>query len=305
MKNQKKAYILALLAVLLWSTVSTAFKFSLEQIDFMQLLFIGISVSIIITFAGIVASGKLHLLKKNTKNDILKSALVALLNPFGYYLILFKAYSLLPAQIAQPLNYTWPIVLVLLSVPFLKQKLSFKTFIALIISLIGIIIISSQGNISRLKIDSPFGVFLALFSSVFWSLFWLLNLKDNRDELIKLFLNFVFALAYIVIIIFIFSDFKFKLNNSLIAAVYVGVFELGITFIVWLKALKYTKTTDKISNLIFLSPVLALFFIHFLLKEEIFYTTYIGLLLILVSIYIVNKKAKVNNNNSKKTLNKK
>lgn len=292
MKNQKKAYLFAMLAVLLWSTVSTAFKISLEQLDFMQLLFIGTLVSIVITFTAIVFSGKLKLLKQNSSKDYLKSALLAMLNPFGYYLVLFKAYSILPAQIAQPLNYTWPVVLVLLSAPFLKQKLSLKVFIALIISFLGIVIISTQGNIQTLKIDAPFGVFLAVFSSLFWALFWLLNVKDKRNELIKLFLNFSFALVYIIVIIFMFSDFKFELNNSFIAAVYVGFFELGITFIVWLNALKYTETTYKISNLIFLSPVLALFFIHFILDEQIFYTTYIGLVLILFSVYIVNKKRK-------------
>lgn len=292
MKNQNKAYLFAMIAVLLWSTVSTAFKISLEQLDFMQLLFIGTLVSMVITFSAIVFSGKLTLLKQNRTKDYLKSALVALLNPFGYYLVLFKAYSILPAQIAQPLNYTWPVVLVLLSAPFLKQKLSLKVFIALIISFLGVVIISTQGNIQTLKIDAPFGVFLAVFSSLFWALFWLLNVKDKRNELIKLFLNFSFALVYIIVIIFMFSDFNFELNNSFIAAVYVGFFELGITFIVWLNALKYTETTDKISNLIFLSPVLALFFIHFILDEQIFYTTYIGLVLILFSVYIVNKKRK-------------
>ncbi|MBN2662519.1 MAG: DMT family transporter [Bacteroidales bacterium] len=296
MKNQKKAYVFAMLAVLLWSTVSTAFKISLKQLDFMQLLFIGTLVSIVITFTAIVFSGKLKLIKQNTSKDYLKSALVALLNPFGYYLVLFKAYSILPAQIAQPLNYTWPVVLVLLSAPFLKQKLSLKVFIALIISFLGIIIISTQGNIQSLKIDSPWGVFLAVFSSLFWAIFWLLNVKDKRNELVKLFLNFSFALVYEIVVIFMFSDFSFEFNNSLFAAVYVGFFELGITFIVWLNALKYTETTDKISNLIFLSPVLALFFIHFILDEQIFYTTFIGLVLILFSVYIVNKKRKVKHN---------
>lgn len=292
MKNQKKAYIYALTAVLLWSTVSTAFKISLIELDFIQLLFIGTLVSIVITFVVILVSGRIKLLLQNSYKDLLKSAAVALLNPFGYYLILLKAYSLLPAQIAQPLNYTWPVVLVLLSAPFLKQKLSLKVLIALFISFFAIVIIASQGQIGNFKIDSPLGVFLAAFSSFFWALFWLLNVKDKRDELIKLFLNFCFALIYVTIVVLVFSDFKFSLNSSFYAAIYVGFFELGFTFIIWLNALKYTETTDKISNLIFLSPVLALFFIRFVLSEKIFYTTYIGLGLILFSVYIVNLKSK-------------
>ncbi len=292
MKNQKKAYIYAIAAVFLWSTVSTAFKISLRGLDYMQLLFIGTIVSIIITFSALLISGKIYLLKKTNLKDLLKSAFVALLNPFGYYLILFKAYSLLPAQVAQPLNYSWPVVLVLLSAPLLKQKIKIKSIFALLLSFCGIIIISTQGNIQNLNIESPFGVFLAVFSSVFWSFFWLLNVKDKRNEIVKLLLNFSFALIYEIIVIVLFSDFNFGFSNSFLAAIYVGFFELGVTFIIWLNALKFTETTDKISNLIFLSPVLALFFIHFILGEKIFYTTYIGLFLILTGIYIVNKKTK-------------
>ncbi len=294
MKNQQKAYVLAIVAVLLWSTVSTAFELSLKQLDFMQLLFIATATSVVITFVFIVLGGKIHLIKKNSPKDLLKSALIALLNPFGYYLVLLKAYSILPAQIAQPLNYTWPVVLVLLSAPLLKQKLSAKVIIASITSFAGIIVISTQGKINELTIDSPLGIFLAVFSSVFWAFYWLLNVKDKRDEVVKLFLTFAFALIYITVVVFFFSDFNFVIGQSFYSAIYVGFFEMGITFIVWLNALKNTESTGKISNLIFLSPVMALFFIHFILEEKIFYTTYIGLFLILSGIYIVNKKKRIN-----------
>jgi len=54
------------------------------------------------------------------------SALLGLINPFIYYLILLKAYQLLPAQVAQPLNMIWPIILVFLSIPLLGQKIKGK-----------------------------------------------------------------------------------------------------------------------------------------------------------------------------------
>ncbi|MBN2893223.1 MAG: DMT family transporter [Bacteroidales bacterium] len=292
MTNQKKAYIFALLAVLFWSTVSTGFKLALEVIDYVQLLFISTFVATIITFVTLLFTNKLKLVLKSSSKEIGKSALVAVLNPFGYYMVLLKAYSILPAQIAQPLNYTWPVVLVLLSAPFLKQKIKKQSIIALLVSFSGVMIIATQGNLSTLKIDQPFGVFLAAFSSVIWALFWLLNVKDKRDEVVKLFLNFLFALVYEAIAIFFISDFNFKIDISLAPAVYVGFFELGITFIIWLKAMKLTTSNDKISNLIFLSPALALIFIRFILGEEIFYTTYIGLFFILLGIFILNKKKK-------------
>ena len=60
--------------------------------------------------------------------------LLGLLNPFLYYLVLFKAYALLPAQQAQPLNYTWAITLSLLAVPLLKQQVRWQEWLALLVS---------------------------------------------------------------------------------------------------------------------------------------------------------------------------
>lgn len=61
---------------------------------------------------------------------------------------------------------------------------------------------------------------------------------------------------------------------------------MGITFIVWLSALKKSQTTAHISNLIFLSPFLSLIYIHFLVGEEILLSTIAGLALIIAGIFL-------------------
>ena len=38
------------------------------------------------------------------------------------------------------------------------------------------------------------------------------------------------------------------------AAVYCGIFEMGITFWLWLRALQLASTSDKISNLVYFAP---------------------------------------------------
>ena len=64
----------------------------------------------------------------------------ALLNPVLYYLVLFEAYDRLPAQIAQPLNYTWAITLALLAVPLLGQRLSGRDMLAVLLGYGGVVI---------------------------------------------------------------------------------------------------------------------------------------------------------------------
>ena len=288
MDNQKKAYLYAIPAVVFWSTVATAFKIALNSINFFQLLFYSSLVATITLFVIIIIQGKLHLLKKLTVKDYLRYIVTGFFNPFFYYLILFKAYSILPAQIAQPLNFTWPIMLVLLSIIFLKQKISLKSIGAIFISFFGVIIISLQGNYSSFHIDNAFGVFLALGSSIIWAFYWIINVKDKNDEAIKLFLSFSFGFVFIFIANISFSKIIIPEFPALSASVYAGLFEMGITFFLWMKALQISHSNAKICNLVYLCPFVSLIFIHFIVGETIYYTTYIGLIFIVSGILIQN-----------------
>ena len=163
---------------------------------------------------------------------------------------------------------------------------------ALLLSFLGVILISSEGSITNMKFSNPAGVFLALGSSVVWAFYWLYNIKSKQDEIVKLFLNFLFALLFITITVTIFSDIKGINIKGLMAGIYIGLFEMGITFVIWLKALKLAGRTDKISNLIFLTPFCSLIFISIILGEKIFVTTLFGLILIVTGIFIQQVKRK-------------
>lgn len=291
MDKTRQSYIYALLAILFWSTVPTAFKISLGKLDILPMLTIASITSAVVLLAIILTENKVVLIRKSTGKELLNSAVLGFINPFVYYLILLSAYRLLPAQVAQPLNMIWPIILVFLSVPVLKHKIESKSYIALFISFAGVYIISSQGNPFRLIPSNLTGVFLATGSSVFWAFYFILNLKDKRDEAVKLFLNFLFGSAYLIIAMLITGKWQVEFGlKGIAASVYIGIFEMGISFLLWLKALQMANTTDKVSNLVYLAPFLSLVFVHFILHEPVYYTTPAGLLLIISGILIQNRK---------------
>jgi len=294
MKQNSKAIIFALTAIFFWSTVATAFKLSLKTLNFYNLLLISsITSTIVLSFILFLKKEFKSSFKINIK-QLRNSAFLGFLNPFLYYLVLLKAYSLLPAQIAQPLNYTWPIVLVILSSLILGKKVSLLSLIALLICLIGVLVISMQGNFV-LKIKSPLGIILATGSSIIWALFWLFNMKDKRSETQKLFLNFIFGTIYIVIYTLLFDKIDIKFNYSFLSSVYIGIFEMGVTFVLWLIALQKAESPEKISSLVYLSPFISIFFIHFILHEKIHYTTIIGLILIVLGIVLSKSKKNLTN----------
>jgi drug/metabolite transporter (DMT)-like permease len=292
MGRQEKAYALGLAAALTWSTVATAFKLSLRHLNPVELLFYSSGVSVLVLAAVLAAQGRIRLVFDGSSDQYLRSLALGFLNPFLYYLVLFKAYDLLPAQEAQPLNYTWAITLGVLSAPLLGQKLGLRDLGAGLVSYAGVVVIATHGNVLSLRFSDPLGVALALGSTVIWALYWIYNARDDRDPVAALLLNFVAGWVFILL----FSLFTGALGPpslpGLAGAAYVGVFEMGITFVVWLTALRLTESTARIANLIFLSPFLSLVFIRFFVGEAILPSSFAGLVLIVGGLLIQRRGAR-------------
>ena len=286
MRDQTRAYIYASIAVMAWATAASAFKLTLRHVDSLQLLCGASAVSAVTLFIILLAQGKLGRLAQYSRKQYGRSFLLGLLNPFIYYVVLFKAYSVLPAQEALTLNYTWPIMLVLLSIPLLGQKIGLKSIGAILISFLGVVIIATRGHVTSITFSNPLGASLALGSAVIWGLFWIGNVKDDRDEVVKLFLNFCFGFPFILAATAIFSDIPLPGLAGASGLVYVGLFEMGITFVVWLKALRYSETTARVSNLIYLIPFLSLVVIRIVVGEQIMGSTVVGLVLVIGGIFL-------------------
>jgi len=292
MSRTRLSYIYAGIAILFWSTIPTAFKICLGEMPIIHMLSIASFTSALALLGIIIAGKKTSLLISSSPSGLLSSAILGLMNPFVYYLILLKAYKLLPAQVAQPLNMIWHIILVFLSAQILKQKIATRSYAALLISFLGVYIISSRGKLFSHNSADTLGVLLATGSSVFWALYFILNMRYKRDESVKLFLNFIFGSLYLAIAMTVTGNWPGMGIISLkgwVSAVYIGLFEMGLTFFFWLKALQLAPSTDKVSNLVYLAPFLSLVFVNFILHEPLYLTTPLGLLLIITGILIQNK----------------
>lgn len=280
MSRQAQAYAFAGIAVFLWSTVASAFKLSLRWLDPLQLLLYANAVSVVVLLAVLALQGRLALLRRYGRRDLLRLAGLGVLNPFLYYIVLFQAYDLLPAQQAQPLNYTWAITLAVLSVPLLGQRIDAKSFAALVISYIGVVVIATEGRVLALEFTSLPGVALALGSTVIWALYWIYNTRDTGDPVAGLLVGFCFSLPLVAVATALFSEITTPHWQGLVGAAYVGTFEMGLAFVCWLQALKRSSTTARVGNLIFLAPFLSLVFIHTLVGETIHAATFVGLVFI-------------------------
>ena len=286
MSNEARATLLALGAVLLWSTVASAFKLSLEYMAPIQLLAWATLMSLVTLGLLLAVNGQLGELRRTTRSDVARSIALGVCNPFLYYVVLFEAYDRLPAQEAQPLNYTWAFTLALLSIPLLRQRLSRWDVIGGLVAYSGVWVIATRGEVFALEFANPMGVALALGSTILWALYWIGSTRDHRPPLVALFANFAAATPVVVLVCAWTEGLGVGNWQGYAGAAYVGIFEMGLAFALWLSAMRLTSSAARIGNLIFLSPFLSLVFIRLFVGESIMASTVMGLALIVTGLVL-------------------
>lgn len=277
--NQDRAAILyGLGAVALWSTVATAFKVALSQMSPLELIWLASLVSWLLMGALVIRQGRLM---EALRHGWRTAAWAGLMNPVAYYLVLFGAYDRLPGQEAMALNYTWALAMAFLAVPLLGQRLTRVDVLAGLIAYAGVWVIATRGEVFNVTFADPLGVGLALASTLLWALYWLLNVRDRRPPLVAQWQNFAVGLPIFTLLMLLGPGFSWSSWAAVGAGVYVGLFEMGIAFVLWQLAIHGVSRTARVSNLIFLSPPVSLLLLYLVVGEPILASTLVGLVLIL------------------------
>lgn len=284
MTDNSKATVYAGIAVLSWSTVATAFKISLTHLTHFEMLLVASCTALCLFILLLTVQRKWTLVRALPARQWRRFALIGLLNPVAYYLVLFKAYALLPAQVAQPINYAWPIVLLILLALFARQPIPRMKYVGMFISLAGVALISfGSGSMAGSSV-SVTGLLLAALSAFLWAAYWMVNNKNRAvDGSVTLFMSFLFGTLYLVAGACV-VGVNITTLSGILSGMYVGAFEIGVPFIFFGLAMRKTTNPALVNQMCYLSPFLSLFLIAVVLGEQIVTTTYIGLALIVTGI---------------------
>jgi drug/metabolite transporter (DMT)-like permease len=287
--NDRLAVQLGLGAVLLWSTVATAFSLTLDYLSPLQLVTLATMFSWCFFVIRLMQPTRLAALRDTSWTQRGIGLLTGWLNPGGYYLVLFAAYDRLPAQEAMAINYSWGITLALIAAPILKHRLTAGALGAACISYLGIVVIATRGAPLALELAQPIGISLALLSTLIWSFYWVLNARLTTAPETNLLLNFSGALPLLFGLLW-FTETSMTIPwQGWAGSAYIGLFEMGIAFILWMGAMKATSSALSITSLIFLSPPLSLVLIWLITGEPVELYTLFGLGLILLGLWLQRK----------------
>lgn len=289
-KETQKALVLAGIALLMWSTVATAFKLTLRTGTPGELLFVSVLTACLILIpAGILQARKVSISLRN----VFKALGTGLLMPLTYYSVLFIAYDRLPAQSAQIINFTWPVFMAAAAMLLKREPAHITRIIYLLISLTGAVVVLTRGTFALSGVEDLPGSLLALGSAFLWTAFWMLQSKISLPGTLRM--GLYFTSAFIVMICWSAVSHSIIPTHprTWLGGMYTGLFEMSLPFLIWQKAMEKTRSVAVISNVIYLSPFLSLLYIHTILHEPIHLSSLVGLILISTGLFLqMNLKEK-------------
>ena len=189
------------------------------------------------------------------------------------------------------INYLWPIMTVIFACLILKEKITIRKIIAIIISFVGVIIVSSNGNLLNIERNSIIGTIYCVLAAISYGLFSVLNKKQNYNKFTSMMLFYLSSFCISLIYCLCAKKTFIPETNQLLGLLWIGIFTSAIAFTSWALALEKGDTA-RISNIAYITPFISLVWTSVILKEKLSIYSIIGLIIIILGIFIQMKNNK-------------
>lgn len=286
MTKQTKYLSSLITTILLWSATPAIATIALRELNNYQLLFFVSCIATISLFIAVIATGKLQIVLRYSRRDLAILFGMGSIGIFLYHIFLFGSFQHAPAGQVNVANYLWPVFICIFSVPILKEKWRLSTFIAVVISFLGVTLSLTQGNFQSFSNTYIKGYVLASLGAICYGLFSVLGKKFNFDRITSMFIFYASATILIVPTVLSLSHFTFPQRaTTIISILILGIIMNSLAFVLWFRSLQdgHTHTT---ANAVFAIPFLAMVWTYILNNEPFVLASVFGMALIIVGIVI-------------------
>lgn len=284
-------YLYAFVAIAIWSTTATVSKLLLHSYTTMQILLVSATVAAAFLFVVNLIKGNLKKLKSYHLRDYLITAGVGVLGTFLYNLFLVLGIDKLLASQAMIINYLWPMMAVVAGCILLKEKMTLRKAIAVVLSFTGVVIVTSNGNLAGIAGSNLIGAGYCVLAAVSYGLFVALNKRLRYDSFLSMMLYYIVSAVVAAIYVIFAGQMPTLSGVQSLGLVWIGMGDYAIAYVSWALAMKAGETA-KIANLAYITPFLSLMVAHFLLGDPITVWSVGGLAVIVAGIFLQLKDAK-------------
>ena len=303
----KKEYLYAGVSIFMWSTTATISKLLLGSFNSMQIMTVTSLFAFVFLFVLNLLKGKravphatlAQTIRRNLGEwkryrlwDYVQMFAIGALGIFLYHLLLYLGIDRMEqASQAFIINYLWPIMTVLFACLIMREKLTVQKSVAMVLSFIGVIIVTTGGKLSGIGTDNLIGALYCILAAVSYGLFSVLNKHKGYDKYFSMMVYYLAALIISLAYTVATNDW-FTLDLPQTAGMlWSGIFTTALAFTTWALALEKGDTA-KISNLAYLTPFLSLIWTGLVLGESFDPYSLLGLLLIVAGIFVQIKRKK-------------
>lgn len=217
---------------------------------------------------------------------------LALLGIVGYNFLLYEALQFTTPMNAALVNSINPAIMVFFSFLFLKERISLKNSIGLFISLLGVLLVLTKGQLQLIfHIHYNQGDLLMLVAILIWTIYSIIGRKTKTIPPIAATAVSVLLGLIIMLPIIVISDLNFTLSNkAIIGIVYMGIFPSVGSFIFWNVSLRRIDASKAGIYLNLITVFTAI--ISLLLGNTISFIQIMGGILVFIGVYLTSQKGK-------------
>ena len=282
MKDTSKALLYTLACVILWSFIPVVSRFGQISLDHYQFLFWSSVLSLIVVCVCTVSAKKTPQLLRYSGSQFTHALFLGFLGTYLYYLLLYYGYANTQGLEVLVLQYTWPIFIVVFSPFLLRERITGKTIIAALLGFSGIALVLTKGDIAQIHLANVDVDAIVLLAAAVFGLFSVLSKRSTYEPYSLTVLLFLSATIFSTISMLLLSEFAFPSKDAWLPIVLNGAFINGISYILWIFALKHGKASF-IAPFVFLTPTLSAFHIVFFFGEPLLPVYLIGLCTVIVA----------------------
>jgi len=290
---KKYFFIIIGMPIVLWALAFPSIKIALEELSPVNLTIMRLLVVCIVFL--ILLTVKHNKFSKIQKKDIIPIFLIGFLGIVVYHLGLNYGEQYISAGAASVIIATIPIFVVILASIFLKEKITLKIVLGVLLSLLGVFIISTLGksdDIFEIKYIS--GALAVIIAAVFGAGYTVAGKKMLQRYSALSLTCYVCLLGSLGLIPFISSSlFEEVAAMSLTGwsvVIFLGVFPTVVGYVLWYVALEI-KSASEISVYLYFVPVLSTIISYILFRDEITWFFVFGGALVILGLHVVNKQS--------------
>ena len=197
--SNRKIYILMILSTFFWAGAFIAGKLSVPYIPTFTLTFLRFFIATIILYFVVTSKDKSNY--KLSKKDIPIFLFTGIVGMFGYHVFFFTALKYTTAINSSLIGATNPIITTILCIIFLKDKITLKRAIGIILSFSGVFLTITNANLSTiLNLSSNKGDLLMLVAVCLWAAYSVFSkvVSHKFSPLILTFYSFLFCTIFLI-----------------------------------------------------------------------------------------------------------